>query len=67
MYINIGIFERVGRTAVGLALIGFAIGSIAPGTGWNWLGWIGVVPILTGLTGFCPLYRLLGMSTQQRR
>ena len=67
MYINIGIFERVGRTAVGLALIGFAIGSIAPGTGWNWLGWIGVVPILAGLTGFCPLYRLLGMSTQQRR
>ncbi len=64
MYINVGIFERIGRTAVGLALIGFAINSIAPGTGWNWLGWIGGVPILTGLTGFCPLYKLLGISTR---
>ncbi|MCA9629559.1 MAG: DUF2892 domain-containing protein, partial [Myxococcales bacterium] len=26
-------------------------------------GWIGVVPLLTGLAGHCPLYRLLGVST----
>jgi hypothetical protein len=63
---NLGIFDRIARSAVGLALIGFAIGSIAPGTGWNWLGWIGVVPILTVLVGVCPVYRLLGNSTRYR-
>jgi Inner membrane protein YgaP-like, transmembrane domain len=61
---NVGIVDRIARVVVGLALIGFAIGSIAPGTGWNWLGWIGVVPIVTGLLGTCPAYRLLGCSTR---
>jgi hypothetical protein len=64
MFNNVGIFDRIVRVVVGLALIGFAIGSIAPGTGWNWLGWIGVLPILTGLAGTCPAYKLLGFSTR---
>ncbi len=63
---NLGIFDRIARAAIGLALIGFAIDSIAPGTGWNWLGWIGVLPILTALIGVCPIYRLLGYSTRYR-
>ena len=29
----------------------------------GWWGWIGVVPLLTGLAGTCPAYKLLGMST----
>jgi hypothetical protein len=45
-------------------LIAFALGYIAPGTGWNWVGWIGLVPIVTALFGFCPAYRLFGMSTR---
>jgi Inner membrane protein YgaP-like, transmembrane domain len=64
MFNNVGIFDRIVRVVVGLVLIGFAIGSIAPGTGWNWLGWIGVLPILTGLAGTCPAYKLLGFSTR---
>jgi hypothetical protein len=41
----------------------FALGLGFPETGWNWLGWIGIVPVLTALAGVCPLYRLLGLST----
>jgi hypothetical protein len=29
----------------------------------TWLGWFGVVPLLTGLVGVCPLYRLVGFRT----
>jgi Inner membrane protein YgaP-like, transmembrane domain len=64
MQANMGIFDRISRTAVGLALIGFAIGSFAPDTGWNWVGWIGVPLILFALVGVCPVYRWLGMSTR---
>jgi hypothetical protein len=45
-------------------LLAFALGYLAPGTGWNWLGWIGAVPILTALFGTCPAYSLFGMSTR---
>jgi hypothetical protein len=34
-----------------------------PATGYNWLGWIGVVPLATALLGWCPAYTLLGVST----
>ena len=64
MTVNVGAFDRIARIIVGLALIAFALGLIAPGTGWNWVGWIGVVPILTALFGTCPAYTLLGMSTK---
>lgn len=60
---NIGTVDRVLRIVAGLALLAFALGWIAPGTGWNWLGWIGVVPLLTALIGNCPAYSLIGVST----
>ena len=50
--------ERVLRVAVGIALTALA----ATGTVGAW-GYVGVVPILTGLLGSCPLYTLLGFST----
>lgn len=50
--------ERGVRVLVGLGLIGAAFaGPLAP-----W-GYIGIVPLLTGLTGNCPLYSVLGIST----
>ena len=55
---NVGGIDRILRIVVGLALIGLA----ATGTVGLW-GWIGVVPLLTGLAGTCPAYTLLGMST----
>ena len=63
MTINVGTVDRILRVIVGLVLIAFALGYIASGTGWNWVGWIGVIPILTALFGFCPLYSVLGVST----
>jgi len=50
--------ERVLRVLVGLALISLVF--VGPRTPW---GWIGIVPILTGASGLCPLYTLLGIST----
>ncbi len=64
MTINVGTVDRILRVIVGLVLIAFALGYIWPGTGWNWVGWIGVVPILTALFGACPAYSVLGLSTK---
>ncbi len=64
MPVNVGMFDRLARIVVGAALIAFALGYLAPGTGWNWVGWIGVVPILTAFIGFCPAYSMLGCSTK---
>ncbi|GAB2535468.1 MULTISPECIES: DUF2892 domain-containing protein [unclassified Simplicispira] len=58
MSINVGSWDRVLRVVVGLVLIGLA----ATGTVGLW-GWIGVVPVATGLFGFCPAYTLLGIKT----
>jgi len=55
---NVGSVDKILRIVVGLALI--AIVFVGPQTPW---GWIGVVPLLTALLGFCPLYRLIGMNT----
>ncbi|OGB15687.1 MAG: hypothetical protein A3E23_23240 [Burkholderiales bacterium RIFCSPHIGHO2_12_FULL_65_48] len=58
MKFNVGTIDRVLRILVGLVLIGLA----ATGTVGLW-GWIGVVPLATGLFRFCPAYTLLGINT----
>ena len=63
MITNIGTIDRAIRFAIGLALIAYAIPVGFPPTGWNWIGWIGVIPLLTAALGFCPLYSVLGVST----
>ncbi|MPM57726.1 hypothetical protein SDC9_104549 [bioreactor metagenome] len=55
---NVGGADRALRVIVGLVLIGLA----ATGTV-GWWGWLGVVPLVTGLFRFCPLYTLLGVNT----
>ncbi|MBE0590242.1 MAG: DUF2892 domain-containing protein [Hydrogenophaga sp.] len=55
---NVGGIDRILRIVVGIALIAAAaMGSIGV-----W-GYIGVVPLLTGLMGWCPPYALLGFNT----
>jgi hypothetical protein len=55
---NVGGIDRILRIAAGLGLIGATLaGVIGP-----W-GWVGVVPLATGLINFCPLYTVLGFST----
>ncbi|MBS0466833.1 MAG: DUF2892 domain-containing protein [Proteobacteria bacterium] len=55
---NVGGLDRGLRIIAGLVLIALA----ATGTV-GWWGWIGVVPLLTGLIGGCPAYALLGINT----
>lgn len=63
MTVNMGLIDRVIRVIVGILLIAYAIPIGFSATGWNWVGWIGIVPLVTGLIGNCPLYTLLGLST----
>lgn len=63
MSVNEGAIDRALRVIVGLALIAFALGFIAPGSAYAKFGWIGVVPLLTGIIGICPAYSLLGINT----
>lgn len=55
---NMGNVDRILRIIVGLALI--AIVFVGPQTPW---GWIGIVPLVTALIGWCPLYTILGIKT----
>lgn len=64
MSANVGTIDRIVRVIIGIALIVFALGYIAPGTSWAWVGWIGVVPLLTAVLGTCPLYSVIGCSTK---
>ena len=55
---NIGGLDRIVRTVIGVALIAATLtGAIGV-----W-GWIGVVPLITALMGWCPPYAILGFST----
>ena len=58
---NVGTLDRALRAIVGVGLI--ALVFVGPQTPW---GWIGAVPLLTALVGFCPAYRLLGLRTCKR-
>ena len=58
MLANVGGVDRILRVIVGLVLISLVF--IGPQTPW---GWIGVVPLVTGLFRFCPAYTLLGLNT----
>jgi hypothetical protein len=58
---NVGMVDRILRILVGITLI--ALVFVGPETPW---GWIGIVPLLSGLAGYCPAYRLLGIDTSGR-
>jgi hypothetical protein len=55
---NEGAIDRVLRVGLGVALI--ALVFVGPQTPW---GWLGLVPLFTGVVGFCPLYRLVGVNS----
>ena len=59
---NIGTIDRVLRIVLGLGLIAAAVAG--PAEPW---GYIGAVPLVTAVVGWCPAYRLVGLSTCGRR
>lgn len=58
MKANVGGIDKILRIIIGIVLIGLS----ALGTIGAW-GWIGIVPLLTGLFGWCPFYPLLGINS----
>ena len=60
MLTNVGRPDRIVRIVLGLALLSLLLVAEPPV---RWFGLIGLVPRLTGTFGFCPLYRIVGLST----
>ena len=52
-------WDRTFRVLLGLVLL--ALVFVGPKTAW---GWVGLVPLATGLCGYCPLYKTVGISTR---
>lgn len=55
---NVGGIDKIARIVIGAVLIGLALTGVIGA----W-GWIGVLPLATGLFNFCPAYGLLGINT----
>lgn len=55
---NEGTLDRAARIILGLILLSLTV--VGPQTMW---GLIGIIPLLTGLVGSCPLYSIFGIST----
>ena len=55
---NVGGIDKILRIVVGAGLLGATVAGLLP----VW-GYIGIVPLATGLMGWCPLYPLIGLNT----
>jgi hypothetical protein len=55
---NESTLDRGIRIVLGLILLSLVF--VGPASSW---GWLGLIPLVTGALGFCPLYKLLGLST----
>ena len=64
MQANVGGIDRILRIVAGIGLILFALLSTSPYAAW---GWIGVVPLATGVIGWCPAYLPFGFKTCKTR
>ena len=58
MKANEGQLDRIFRVILGIALLSLVF--VGPETSW---GLVGLVPLLTGVFGFCPLYKIFGLNT----
>ncbi len=58
---NVGSIDRILRIMLGIGLLSLVF--IGPKTP---LGWIGLMPLLTGLMSTCPLYSIIGWNSRNR-
>ena len=58
MKTNVGGIDKILRIVAGVGLVGATVAGMLPA----W-GYIGIVPLATGLMGWCPAYTLFGMNT----
>ncbi|NHC62874.1 YgaP family membrane protein [Paenalcaligenes suwonensis] len=58
MKTNVGGIDRILRVIVGLVLVILASSGTV-----GWWGWLGIIPLLSGLFRVCPLYSILGVNT----
>jgi hypothetical protein len=65
MKVNQGSIDRAIRLVAAGVLIGIGLG-VVRGPGGIAMAVVGLIPLLTGLSGFCPLYTLLGIDTSRR-
>jgi Inner membrane protein YgaP-like, transmembrane domain len=59
MSANVGGIDKVLRVALGVVLVGLTLTDVIG----IW-GWIGIIPLVTGLVSWCPLYPLIGLNTR---
>ena len=67
MNVNMGKVDRLIRTIVAVVLIGLLIGGQVTGSLAILAGVVAAIFVVTSMIGFCPLYRLLGLSTRGRQ
>ncbi|MGG4604622.1 DUF2892 domain-containing protein [Paenalcaligenes sp. Me131] len=58
MKTNVGGIDRILRVVIGLVLVILASSGTV-----GWWGWLGLIPLLSGLFRVCPLYSMLGVNT----
>lgn len=61
---NVGNADRIIRVIIGLGLLSLLI--ILDGN-MRYLGLLGLIPIITAIIGFCPLYKLIGVKTLSKK
>ncbi len=59
---NVGNVDRWIRIVLGVAILSLLVFLNGP---IRWIGLVGLIPLVTGIINFCPIYALLGISTQK--
>lgn len=61
---NVGTVDKWIRIVGGIIILSLVV--FIP-NGFRWLGLLGLIPLITGIINFCPLYALLGLSTYKEQ
>jgi len=65
---NVGGIDRVMRIILGIVFLGLvSLAFVGPQSSWAYLGFIGFIPLVTGIIGFCPPYTWFGINTCKKQ